>query len=82
MLLTLRRQSLQRRNVTPRLHQTNTHYQSDVSFQSIVEASIDAVRDLEETEFAAEPRDAEAALVEFINTVRDLEPTDFSKVFD
>ena len=68
--------------MTPRLHQTNTHSQSDVSFQSIVEASIDAVRDLDETEFAAEPRDAEAALVEFINTVRDLEPTDFSKVFD
>ena len=68
--------------MTPRLHQTNTHSQSDISFQSIVEASIDAVRDLEETEFAAEPRDAEAALVEFINTVRDLEPTDFSKVFD
>ena len=40
------------------------------------------MRDLEETEFAAEPRDAEAALMEFIGNVRDLEPTDFSKVFD
>ena len=40
------------------------------------------MRDLEETEFAAEPRDAEAALLEFIGNVRDLQPTDFSKVFD
>ena len=50
--------------------------------QAIIEESIDAVRDLEETEFAAEPRDAEAALLEFIGNVRDLQPTDFSKVFD
>ena len=40
------------------------------------------MRDLEETEFAAETRDTEAALLEFIAGVRDLEPSDFSKVFD
>jgi len=50
--------------------------------QEDVEAAIAEVRDLAETDFAAEPRDAEAAVAAFIDGVRDLEPTDFSKVFD
>ena len=50
--------------------------------QAIIEESVDAVRDLEETEFAAETRDAEGALLEFVGNVRDLEATDFSKVFE
>ena len=40
------------------------------------------MRDLDETDFAAEPRDAEAFIKEAIEKVRDLEPTDFSKIFD
>ena len=50
--------------------------------QAFVEGAIAAVRDLEETEFAAAPQDAEGAVGEFIQSVVDLEPTDFSKVFD
>ena len=50
--------------------------------QAFVEKAIEEVRDLEETDFAAEPRDAEAFIKEAIEKVRDLEPTDFSKIFD
>ena len=50
--------------------------------QAFVEKSIEEVRDLEETDFAAEPRDAEAFIKNAIEKVRNLEPSEFSKIFD
>merc|ERR1711935_127130 len=46
--------------------------------QEDVETSIAAVRDLEETAFAAEPRDAEAFVGSAIEEVRDLKEPEFS----
>lgn len=43
-----------------------------------VEAEVAKVADLEETEFAAEPRDAKSFVEEAIAKVRDLEETDFA----
>ena len=43
-----------------------------------VEAEVAKVADLEETEFAAEPRDAKSFVQEAIAKVRDLEETDFA----
>merc|ERR1711915_420208 len=46
--------------------------------QEDVAAAIAKVADLEETEFAAEPRDAKAFVSEAIDAVRDLEETEFA----
>ena len=46
--------------------------------QEDVEAEVAKVADLEETEFAAEPRDAKSFVQEAIAKVRDLEETDFA----
>merc|ERR1711942_631859 len=46
--------------------------------QADVEAAIAKVADLDETEFAAQPRDAKAFVSEAIDAVRDLEETDFA----
>ena len=46
--------------------------------QEDVEAEVAKVADLEETEFAAEPRDAKSFVEEAIAKVRDLEETDFA----
>merc|ERR1712243_474296 len=46
--------------------------------QKDIESSIAAVRDLEETDFAAEPRDAKAFVESAIEEVRDLEEPEFS----
>merc|ERR1719245_2461381 len=46
--------------------------------QKDVAAAIAKVADLKETEFAAEPRDAEAFITDAISKVRDLEETDFA----
>ena len=89
LLLIWKRQISPKKNEIPRLNdkyymnqQINFVHYITYYIQAIIEESIDAVRDLEETEFAAESRDTEAALLEFIAGVRDLEPSDFSKVFD
>ena len=46
--------------------------------QEDVEEAISKVSDLEETEFAAESRDAKTFVEEAIDAVRDLEETDFA----
>merc|ERR1711931_331952 len=46
--------------------------------QADVAAAIAKVADLEETEFAAEPRDAKAFVSEAIDAVRDLAETEFA----
>ena len=78
MLQTWRRHPSHKRCVMPR-SVLNKQSPSHIYIQSIIEESIDAVRDLEETEFAAELRDSEAALLEFIMGVRNLELPEFSK---
>ena len=81
MLRTWRRHHSHKKFVMPRSVLTK-HSLFDISIQSIVEESIDAVRDIEETEFAAELRDSEAALLKFIMGVRDLEAPEFPKPKD
>ena len=58
------------------------YYYYALWLQAFVEKSIEEVRDLEETDFAAEPRDAEAFIKDAIEKVRNLEPSEFSKIFD